>query len=96
MCASGICWGIRVYVSEKAPNNQHHHKPHIYTQNQGRDAEGRGVFVFNLGRIDPGKGSLEAYQKMGAYLVERFTREVMHGMHACCGGCLLVCGYGCG
>ena len=48
----------------------------INPHGQGRDAEGRGVFVFNIGRIDTRQGSLEQFQKMGAYLVERFTREV--------------------
>jgi hypothetical protein len=41
----------------------------------GRDKEGRGMFVFNVGKIDIRKASLEKYQQMGAYLVERFTRD---------------------
>lgn len=41
----------------------------------GKDKEGRGLFVFNVGRIDTRLGSLERYQQMGAYLVERLTRE---------------------
>lgn len=41
----------------------------------GKDKEGRGMFVFNVGRIDVRKASLEKYQQMGAYLIERFTRE---------------------
>ncbi|GAB5035282.1 retinaldehyde-binding protein 1 [Nannochloropsis oceanica] len=41
----------------------------------GRDKEGRGIFVFNVGKIDTRKASLEKYQQVGAYLVERFTRD---------------------
>lgn len=37
---------------------------------KGRDAEGRGIFVFNVGNIDVKKAPLEKYQKMGAYLME--------------------------
>jgi hypothetical protein len=41
----------------------------------GKDKEGRGLFVFNVGKMDTRKGSLEKHQMMGAYLMERFTRE---------------------
>ena len=41
----------------------------------GKDKEGRGLFVFNVGKIDVRQGSLESFQKMGAYVVERVTRD---------------------